>query len=158
MKAILPFLVIIFLCIACGTKKTSNPQKPSKPQELSDGRHPQILANEFAFLINSNTDDKTYGYETTNAIKVGGTSDGEGPANERRFLNAIAGPNGEAISYERQGSCCPQPSKNSILGDVAILDRYAVWYENSKDTIVLYINMYDSEKLFVPVGFSKREF
>lgn len=158
MKKMIQISALMLIFISCGTQKQATDSQKKTTIELSDGKHPQILANEFAFLINSTTDDKTYGYEPTNAIKVGGAADREGPTNERRFLNAIAGPNGEAISYERQGSCCPQPSKNGLMGDVALLDKYAVWYEGSKDTLVLYINMYDSEKLFVPVGLSKRDF
>lgn len=155
MKPVL-YTIFVLLIVACGSQKPT--LASDKAATLSDGKHAQILANEFAFLIKKTTTDKTYGYEPTNAIKVGGVSDGEGPINERRFLNALAGPNGELLSYVRLGSCCPQPSKNATFGDMAVLDNYKIWFEGRTDTLNLYINMYDSEELFIPVGFSTREF
>ena len=41
--------------------------------------------------------DKTYGYTEKNPIKVGGGENG--PANERKYLNSLTGPNGEKVSY-----------------------------------------------------------
>lgn len=155
MRSILYVLLIMFL-VACGSQKTAS--SSSTLDTLSDGKYPQILANEYAFLIKKSTTDKTYGFQPANAIKVGGSSSGEGPTNERRFLNALAGPNGEPMSYSRSGSCCPQPSKNAMFGDFAMLDKYKIWFEGRKDTVNLYINMYDSEELFIPVGFTQREF
>jgi len=150
------YTVIVMALVACGTKQSVS--KSTSNTELSDGKYPQILANEYAFLIKKTTTDKTYGYDPNNAIKVGGASAGEGPTNERRFLNALAGPNGEGLNYSREGSCCPQPSKNATFGDYAMLDNYKIWFEGRTDTLNLFINMYDSEELFIPVGFSKREF
>ncbi|WP_299097915.1 hypothetical protein [uncultured Winogradskyella sp.] len=36
----------------------------------------------------------------------------------------------------------------------AMLDNYRVTWENAKDTVSIYINMYDSGKLKAPVGFT----
>jgi hypothetical protein len=79
---------------------------------------------------------------------VGGGSDG--PKNERRFLNALCGPNGEKIEYYRIGSCCPFESENSAFG--GMLDKYNITYKGLKKDIIIYINMYDSDILKVPVG------
>ncbi|ULC59337.1 2-dehydro-3-deoxyphosphooctonate aldolase [Flaviramulus sp. BrNp1-15] len=90
-----------------------------------------------------------------NPVEVGGYKDSEGPRNERRFLNALAGPNGEKISYYRAGSCCPVKSDNDPFGFGSVmLDNYRVTWENSKDTVSIYINMYDSGKLKAPIGFT----
>ena len=94
--------------------------------------------------------DASYGYTEKNPIKVGGFSDG--PANERRYLNSLSGPNGETINYMRTGSCCHFETKNSPYGG-GMLDAYAVTYEGKKDTVVLYLNMYDKASLKAPVGF-----
>lgn len=97
----------------------------------------------------SNT-DSTYGYSKKNPIKVGGGD--SGPANERAFLNSLTGPNGEQVMYERSGSCCGFNTRNSAFG-MGMLDIYRVTYKDKKDTVNLYINMYDKGKLKAPVGF-----
>lgn len=111
--------------------------------------HSQTLLDNNTFLITEIATDKTYGLSEKNAVEVGGTS----PLNERRFLNALTGPNGEKISYFRAGSCCPVKSNNGMMG-MAMLDNYRVSYEGSKDTVSIYINMYDSSPLKAPYGFA----
>jgi hypothetical protein len=39
---------------------------------------------------------------------------------------------------------------------MGMLDKYQVTYQNKKDTVTLYINMYDKEPLKAPVGFKFR--
>ena len=115
----------------------------------------QELVNDQMFLIKKYATDKTYGYTEKNPIMVGKA--GGGPKDERRFLNALAGPNGEQISYQRLGSCCPFFTKNGLFGDSGMLDKYEVTYQGLKTPIILYINMYDSDVLQVPVGFTLRK-
>ena len=94
--------------------------------------------------------DSTYGLTEKNSIKVGG---GEGgPVSERKYLNSLSGPNGEAVTYDRIGSCCFFKSKSSPMGG-GLLDKYSVTYKGKKDTVVLYLNMYEKGKLVAPVGF-----
>lgn len=100
--------------------------------------------------------DKAYGYEQSNPIKVGGARDMSGPLNERKFLNGLAGPNGEAIGYYRTGSCCGFKTPNGF-DNIGLLDRYKVYWKGCKDTAILYINMYDKGDLKVPVGFRAKE-
>lgn len=139
LKVVLLSFSILFL--ACtGSKKTVKHQ----------------LVNDNTFLLTEISTDSTYGLSPTNPIEVGGVSHSEGPQNERRFLNALAGPNGEKISYNRAGSCCPVKSKNGFMG-TALLDNYRVTYEGAKDTVSIYINMYDSGHLKAPVGFTIRK-
>ncbi len=157
MKNILYTILIALFFTACVSQKATVSKSKSETSSTSNGKHPQILVNKYAFLVEKYADDKTYGFEPENAIKVGGVADSEGPINERRFLNALAGPQGEELEYYRIGSCCPQPSENSAYGQ-ALLDKYAVYHEGSADTLVLYINMYDSEKLMIPKGFKARVF
>lgn len=157
MKNILYTILIALFITACGSQKATVSNANDSATRKSDGRYPQILVNKYAFLVEKYADDKSYGYEPENAIKVGGVAQSEGPTNERRFLNALAGPQGEELEYYRIGSCCAQPSENSVYGQ-ALLDKYAVYHEGSKDTLVLYINMYDSEKLMIPKGFTARKF
>lgn len=62
------------------------------------------------------SNDDTYRYTESNPIRVGGDWL-EGPAREIAYLDALSGPNGEAVRYERTGSL--------PYGDT-ILDVYSV--------------------------------
>lgn len=90
--------------------------------------------------------DETYGYTEGNPIKVGG-----GPARERAYLSLLRGPNGEAVRYEREGSCCPFETPNGILGEGhGLLDRYSVQIGSVAKPVTLYLNMYDYEQPKAP--------
>ncbi|WP_299887123.1 2-dehydro-3-deoxyphosphooctonate aldolase [uncultured Lacinutrix sp.] len=113
------------------------------------------LRNNQTFELTEISTDTTYGLSEKKPIQVGGVDKKEGPLNERRFLNALAGPNGEEISYHRAGSCCSIKSKNDPFGFGSVmLDNYRVTWQGSKDTISVYINMYDYGTLKAPVGFT----
>lgn len=137
MKRVIYFGLTVFLCSCASTKKTAKTP---------------LLDNK-TFLLTDVSSDPTYGLSRKNPIEVGGADKSEGPMNERRFLNALAGPNGERVSYARAGSCCPVKSKNGFMG-TAMLDNYRVTWEGSKDTVSIYINMYDVGALKAPVGFT----
>ncbi|QOW11980.1 2-dehydro-3-deoxyphosphooctonate aldolase [Kaistella flava (ex Peng et al. 2021)] len=97
--------------------------------------------------------DSTYGFTEKKPIKVGG---GEGgPLSERKYLNSLIGPNGESVTFNRIGSCCFFKSSSSPMGG-GLLDKFAVTYEGKKDTVVLYLNMYEKGKLLAPVGFKMK--
>ena len=113
----------------------------------------QELINDRMFLVKEYAADKAYGYTEKKPIMVGGGTT-EGPKNERRFLNALAGPKGEQISYQRLGSCCHFYTKNGSYKNTGLLDMYEISYEGLETPIKLYINMYDSDVLKVPVGFT----
>ena len=89
-----------------------------------------------------------------NPVKVGGGL-GSGSRNEQLYLKSLRGPNGEVIEYERRGSCCPFETKNSELG--GLLDAYDITYAGLAKPIVLYINMYDADTLYIPPGFTARK-
>ena len=144
-QALILTLTISFL-ISCSTSKRISGVdygSPKLKQELLDD-------NTFKVTLYSQGD--SYGYSENNPIMVGGNS--EGPKNERRFLNALAGPNGETIEYYRIGSCCPFKTKNSEWG--GMLDKYNVTYKGLDKSLIIYINMYDSDTLKVPVGLKLR--
>lgn len=108
-----------------------------------------------SYKLTDITTDSSYGYDKLNPIKVGGASEMSGPLNERRFLNGLAGPDGEAIQYYRTGSCCAFRTPNGFE-NIGLLDRYKVYWEGCKDTAILFINMYDKGDLAVPIGFTSR--
>jgi hypothetical protein len=134
-------LLLILLLGACATTPTG----PSSRQYTPAGTYK-------FFLVNYAT-DSTYGYTEANPIKVGGAMEQQGPVNERKFLNALAGPNGEQISYTRLHSCCGFKTENSPFGG-GLLDVYEIVWEGQKSKVRLFINMYDADELWVPVGFT----
>jgi hypothetical protein len=97
--------------------------------------------------------DPSYGYGADNPVKVGGLRNG--PRHEKDFLNALRGPNGEAIEYERLGSCCPFSTPNGFQGS-GLLDAFRITYENQPREITIYVNMYDDAPRLVPIGFTAR--
>lgn len=111
------------------------------------------LLNDQTFKLKQVSKAPTYGYSQKNPIKVGGAKEGVGPLNQRRFLNALSGPNGEPVTYYRAGSCCFTKSKNALFGNKILLDVYRVTYVGSSDTVDLFINLYDADKLKAPKGF-----
>jgi hypothetical protein len=140
-------LLSALLVVSCSSTRNTNTS-----QSTFTGKHE--LLDDLTFKIVEFSQDDTYGYTQKNPIMVGSFS--EGPKNERRFLNALAGPNGEKISYYRIGSCCEFKTKNSPFGG-GLLDKYSVTYEGSTKEIVLYINMYDADVLRVPIGFTLKK-
>jgi hypothetical protein len=132
------YIGITFILLSCSaTKKTVKTE----------------LLDQQTFLLTEISVDPSYGLSEKNPVEVGGVDKSEGPPNERRYLNALAGPNGEKVTYYRAGSCCSVKSKNGFMG-MAMLDNYRVTWEGSKDTVSIYINMYDYGVLKAPVGFS----
>jgi TPR repeat protein len=98
--------------------------------------------------------DASYGYSEENPINVGGLQ--VGAMQQQMFLSALAGPNGEEISFQRIGSCCSFPTPNGFNGTGA-LDKYEITYAGLSTPIVLYLNLYDSDVLKVPVGFTLKK-
>jgi hypothetical protein len=123
-----------------------------------DTRTKQVeFLDDNTYLITEVTDDKTYGYNKSNPVKVGGAKEDSGPKNERRFLNGLLGPNGEEIKYFRGGSCCSFKTPNGTFGNSGMLDRYRVTWVGSSDTLDIYINMYDKGDLKIPVGLTAKK-
>jgi len=151
MKKLGVLLTIITFTVACSSTKSTTKTATKK---LADKNFKQTLFDRYTFVITEVSTDETYGYTPENAVEVGGVKDSEGPLNERRYLNALTGPNGQEITYFRAGSCCPVPSKNAFIGGAAMLDNYRVTWKGAKDTISIYINMYDSSPLKAPKGLS----
>ena len=146
MKQFLSLLILVLFISCSASKKTATSSNNNTAQVETE------LLDDQTFLLTEISTDKTYGSKT-NPVQVGGAKNSNGPKNERRFLNALAGPNGERISYYRKGSCCEVKSENGFMG-WAMLDNYRVTWEGSNDTVSIYINMYDAGVLKAPVGFT----
>jgi len=86
--------------------------------------------------------DASYGYTQGNPIRVGGDVFG-GPARARAYLDTLRGPNGETLSYTRNGS---------VVNDTTILDAYTI--NGLAQATTLYVDQYSYETLKAPVGFT----
>ena len=148
MKKAFILLSTSLLFISCGGAKKSSASIAGYGSPNVD----QVLLDDQTFKIEIYSEDQSYGYTKENPVMVG--SKNGGPKNERRFLNALTGPNGEALEYTRVGSCCQFQTKNGLFGDAGLLDIYEVSYEGLEEKMTIYINMYDSDTLKVPVGLS----
>ena len=68
------------------------------------------------FIVTKVARDKKYAYNENYPVNVGFTSLDDGLNNQIRYLNALAGPNGEKITYKLIDTCCPFPTKRSDMG------------------------------------------
>lgn len=118
---------------------------------LSDA-HGQAYLNDYILKLSAVAEAESYGYTEKNPVKVGGMA--SGASNELAFLNALRGPNGEKVRYERLGSCCSFKTKNALIGKTGLLDRYELRYPGIEQPVILYINAYDYEDPQCPQGFS----
>lgn len=144
----------LVLLLGCSSQKTSITSK--KGPETTSPKQVEFI-DDNAYLLTELSDDKSYGYKESNPIKVGGAKEGNGPKNEKRFLNGLLGPNGEKLSYTRAGSCCHFTTPNGLFNNTGLLDIYKVTWEGSSDTLNIYINLYDSGELKVPVGLTAKK-
>lgn len=142
------------------TLSCTSPKVLTKADAASQGdtrTAPAQYIDDNTYLLVQQSSDKSYGYEKSNPIKVGGAHQSSGPKNERRFLNALLGPNGEEIMYARTGSCCHFKTPNGLFDNTGMLDTYKVHWTGGKDTLLIYINMYDEGDLHIPVGLTGKK-
>jgi hypothetical protein len=143
----------IFLLTSCSSSKPL----PTKPTYGSQDFVEHTMLDNNTFKLSEVSTDASYGYTEANPIKVGFKDKAGGPTQERQFLNALLGPNGETVTFTRQGSCCHFKTKNSAFNDMGLLDIYEVTYQGLTEPIKLYVNMYDGGPLKAPKGFTFRQ-
>ena len=148
------FIATVLVAVACSQQKKASAPSSEKASYGDDRIGAIEMINDQTFKLTEQAGDKIYGYTKENPVKVGGVR--EGPTNERRFLNALLGSQNETVQYERSGSCCPFKTPNGLFENTGMLDAYRVWWEGGKDTVIIYINMYDKGNLRIPVGFNAK--
>jgi hypothetical protein len=117
------------------------------------GYYEQARQSAPAFEVREISTDTSYRFSAQNLIKVGGQLS-EGARNELRYLNALRGPGGQIITYERRGSCCPFKPPTGLLNNTGMLDNYAVTWEGNAKPLTLYLNMCDGGDMKAPIGFT----
>jgi hypothetical protein len=105
------------------------------------------------FVLTDYSQDKKYGFDPDYPVNVFYKNTKDENLNAERYLRALAGPNGEKITYTKLESCCPFPTKRTEIG-AGFLDIYELKWEGQKNPIKLYINIYERGYLLVPVGLS----
>ena len=149
MKKIVSLITLLFIVTSCVSTQ-------STIKNVDDNAPTPTLLNNNTFEIKEYSKDKRYGYDMNYPINVffGGTWSETN--NEYRFLNALAGPNGEKINYKKLESCCPFPTKRSEMG-AGLLSVYELRWEGQKNPITLYLNIYEKGVLMVPVGLTLKK-
>jgi hypothetical protein len=100
--------------------------------------------------------DAKYAYIQGLPVKVGGKNKSEGPLNQRRYLNALLGPNGEKIHFKHVKSCCYKKVKQAD-GNIQLtyLDQYEISIEGKKQRFIIFLSMFEKEQeLLAPRGFT----
>lgn len=110
-------------------------------------------STELPFVIRAVSQDPTYGYTAQNPVRVGGGCSA-GVRNQRRYLNALKGTEGQDVTFEHQASCCPLKKRGGVMDNPEMLDVYAVTWMGKSTPVTLYINMYKGGKLVAPQGFN----
>lgn len=138
-----------FLSISCiSTKNTI--------KNIDDNAPNLVLSKNNTFLIAAFSKDKKYGYDKDYPINIFYLNTKNDTINQPRFLNALAGPNGEKITYKKLESCCPFPTKRFETG-AGLLDVYEIYWEGQEKPIKLYLNIYEKGILMVPVGLTLKK-
>ena len=111
---------------------------------------PKLTAQN-TFIITEYSKDKKYGYDKDYPVNVFYKSVKNDSINQQRYLNALAGPNGETLSYKKIETCCPFPANKSEMG-AGYLDVYEITWNGQKSPIKLYLNSFEKGVILVPVG------
>jgi hypothetical protein len=149
MKKSILFIALLTLTISCVSTK-------STLKNVDDNAPNLTLTKDNVFLITQYSKDIKYGYDMDYPVNIFFRETKNGTINQQRFLNALAGPNGEKISFTRLESCCPFPSKKSETG-AGLLDVYELKWEGQKKPILLYLNIYEKGILMVPIGLTLKK-
>ena len=144
MKKSILFIAILLSISACTSTK-------STLQNTDDNAPTLELSAANTFIITQYSTDKKYGYDKDYPINLFFNNTANETINQERFLNALAGPKGEKISFTKLENCCPFPTKRSEMG-AGFLDVYELKWNGQKKPTLLYLNIYEKGILMVPVG------
>ena len=107
---------------------------------------------DLAYAITEYATDNKYGYDQDYPINIGFIHEKQEDINIQYYFNGLEGPNGEKISYKKVDTCCPFPTKNSLMG-AGTVGIYEVTFEGSNKKVMLYFNIFEKGKILCPKGF-----
>ena len=143
------FIALLALSVSCVSTK-------STLKNVDDNAPNLVLSRENTFVITEFSKDKKYGYDADYPINLFFQNTRNEKLNQERFLNALAGPKGEKITFTKLESCCPFPTKRTDLG-AGLLDVYELKWDGQKKPVKLYLNIFEKGVLMVPVGLSLKK-
>ena len=149
MKKTVLFVALLIVTASCVSTK-------STLKNVDNNAPIPVLSKDNTFVITQFSTDKRYGYDKDYPINIFYRTSKDESINQQRYLNALAGPKGEKLTYTKLESCCPFPSTKSDMG-AGFLDVYEVKWEGQKKPVLLYLNIYEKGVLMVPVGFSLKK-
>lgn len=145
-------LLLSFLVLALATSCVST---RNTIRNIDDTAIMPALTKEKTFVITEISKDKKLGYDQDYPVNLGFLPLATGEINVQRYFGALAGPDGQKISYTKVDSCCPFPTKKFDAG-AGILDIYEVTWDGLATPKRIYINMYEKGKVIAPNGFTIR--
>ena len=101
--------VLISLFTSCVSTK-------STLKNVNDNAPFPTLTKENTFVLTEFSKDLKYGYDADQPVNVFYINAKDENLNANRYLNALAGPNGEKITFTKIESCCPFPTKRVEIG------------------------------------------
>ena len=143
------FGLILIVTTSCVSTK-------STLKNVDDNAPTPTLTKENTFLLTEYSKDKKYGYNPDYPINVFYKNTKDENLNAKRFLDALAGPNGEKIKFEKKDACCPFPTKKTDMG-AGTIDIFQISWTGLPKPILLYINRFEKGELMIPLGFSIRK-
>jgi hypothetical protein len=149
MKKTILFIALLLIITSCGSIKSSI-------KNVDNNAPVPVVGKNNSFVITAYSKDKRYGYDKDYPINIYYRGTKNDTINQKYFLNALAGPKGEKITYTKMENCCPFPTKNSDMG-AGFLDVYELKLEGQKKPIILYLNIYERGLLMIPVGLSLKK-
>ena len=120
-------------------------ETPDRELALRDLRR-QLAAGEA--VLEAVASDPGYGFNPMHPVKTGTSY-----AAEWRYLNALRGPRGEVVHYQRVGACCAFDTGAAERGK-GYLDHYTLHYEGLEKPKDIYLNMFEAGRQEAPLGFS----
>ncbi len=146
------FLAVMLFAIAASSCVSTK----STLKNVDDNAPIPTLSADNTFVLTEYSKDKKYGYDADYPVNVFYKNAKDENLNAERFLNALAGPNGEKITFSKIESCCPFPTKRTEIG-AGFLDIYELKWEGQTQPTKLYINIYERGYLLVPMGLSLKK-
>jgi hypothetical protein len=140
------FIVLLSMFSSCVSTK-------STLKNVDDKAPIPVLSKDNTFILTDYAKDNKYGYDADYPVNVFFVNAKDENLNAERYLNALAGPNGEKISFTKIESCCPFPTKRIETGG-GILDVYELKWDGQSKPVRLYLNIYERGYLLVPIGLS----
>jgi hypothetical protein len=112
-------------------------------------------------MLMAEAQDSTYGYTPDNPIKVGQPNKKGRPNDPLNhatlYLNTLPAPGRKPIVYQLIGYCCDFHHPDAFAG-IATLQVFQLRHPKWEAPRTLFLNVWESDTLYVPVGLGKTGF